>query len=81
MADDIKVITKHFNTSPSDQCLQFTPPYFSLLLATVMQEARVLDQGVVVLQYCQLPLLQFLLGLLWQEFRGFLAPFPPAKGL
>ena len=76
MTDDIKVVTKHFNTSPNKKCLQFTPsPYFSLLLATVMQEARVLDQGVVVLQYGQLLLLLFLLGLLGQEFRGFLAPF------
>ena len=82
MTDDTKVVTKHFNTSPTDKCLPFTPsPYFSLLLATVMQEARVLDQGVVVFQYGQLLLLLFLLGLLGQEFRGFLAPFPPAKGL
>ena len=50
MTDDTKVVTKHFNTSPRDKCLPFTPsPYFSLLLATLTQDARLLDQGVVVL--------------------------------
>ena len=82
MTDNIHVVTKRFNTSPKEIYFPFTPsPSFSLLLATVMQEARVLDQGVVVLKYGQLLLILFLLGLLGQEFRGFLAPFPPAKGL
>ena len=82
MTDEIKVVPNHFNTSPKEIYFPFTPsPYFSLLLATFMQEARVLDQGVVVLQYGQLLLLLFLLCLLGQEFRGFLAPLPPAKGL
>jgi hypothetical protein len=79
MTDDTKVVTKHFNISPTEKYSSFTPsPYCSLLLATVMEEARLLDQGVVVLQYGQLLLLLFFLG---QEFRGLLAPFPPAKGL